>query len=975
MKALVENLIEHTENLYLEFKSQWYWTDKSAQVGDWGEFLKDFSALVNCCPEHVSSDKYLFIGIDETKEGVDRLIDTDINDIGYPTLEAFKEKIDEKLQKFFHFERDDVKSDYYEIRQDELNGKRIIYFVIKPVFSLMELKVDLRDKKRTEKKGNVFVRGLKSSGDPEVKNANPSMITSFKSECLLNVPDVFKERNIGKNVEKTIKSFLQKNQIFKESGSTKEKKWKEKILFEVYNLKSDFTSDIDFIYLFKDSNQTKTRDYLLENGYISDGSIKYVLIDDGLRKDISGISSKFKADKVYSLSEFALKHLYEDLLDEENFHDGQFKKQKQIQNFIEPSAVNSKDKSALVILNEWFSKSSNPLLVIKGYGGVGKTTLVKYFLDKIYWANRINSDSYRILFIDSKKIIDEISLEGNIDNLFYFYSAHAKINEFEKRLNQELLELSIDNGNLLIVVDGIDEVIAKLSNKFNVKKFISSIFENYLIGNEKTKIILTCRDYFWDANAEEGYNISKLNLSPFTEKLAKKFFSKEYEQNSKEFKSCMQYANQFKFESGDGEHVYIPYILDVIMDMVKQNRDLGEVSRDDIESSILNSSLTDDYFVGRICNREIEKLNNLSIDEQLMFFMKISVKYNGYIHDSNFSKIMPTNFDSEELENLFKGHPLISYDPNSKITSFKYDFFKEYFINLYLCNFLLSLDKSNFDQEVSDIICEFVKYNNSFSNRIAQRVDLTEELELLIIEVIEMCIDKIKRDQDFQSRKLISSLTCILLSCHEKLRGKLNVTESTQLIYDIFGKDLSYLSIINFFGEDKDKLVFDFRGREIHDAWFENYPFFWECKFDKDTSFISSTFKHLEPKNNITLPKIGDSLFVKCDTSGIAEIIKSSDQAQIEKDHSIRDDIKRIFRLFDNAGTFKEQKVEYIEKHSNAIILKKLVKKKIINPYKNPKKPRIKQYKISDNFYDIIKVLDQNGTNYELERVIKMIRD
>ncbi|HHX8698995.1 TPA: hypothetical protein ACVO4Y_004575, partial [Vibrio diabolicus] len=125
-------------------------------------------------------------------------------------------------------------------------------------------------------------------------------------------------------------------------------------------------------------NQTKTRDYLLENGYISDGSIKYVLIDDGLRKDISGISSKFKADKVYSLSEFALKHLYEDLLDEENFHDGQFKKQKQIQNFIEPSAVNSKDKSALVILNEWFSKSSNPLLVIKGYGGVGKTTLVKY---------------------------------------------------------------------------------------------------------------------------------------------------------------------------------------------------------------------------------------------------------------------------------------------------------------------------------------------------------------------------------------------------------------------------------------------------------------------------------------------------------------------------------------------------------------------------------------------------------------------
>ncbi|TOP98776.1 hypothetical protein, partial [Vibrio parahaemolyticus] len=73
---------------------------------------------------------------------------------------------------------------------------------------------------------------------------------------------------------------------------------------------------------------------------------------------------------------------------------------------------------------------------------------------------------------------------------------------------------------------------------------------------------------------------------------------------------------------------------------------------------------------------------------------------------------------------------------------------------------------------------------------------------------------------------------------------------------------------------------------------------------------------YLEPRNGVRIPKIHEKLFVKCDLSGIKEILKSSDDNHNKKENSIRSDIIKIFRLFDNGGTFKEQKKEYIEKHA-----------------------------------------------------------
>ncbi|RZP53731.1 hypothetical protein D8T48_22535, partial [Vibrio vulnificus] len=225
----------------------------------------------------------------------------------------------------------------------------------------------------------------------------------------------------------------------------------------------------------------------------------------------------------------------------------------------------------------------------------------------------------------------------------------------------------------------------------------------------------------------------------------------------------MEYANEFKFKTGEGnsnDYVYIPYTLDLISDMVRQNREFGEVNRNDIETKILNTNLTDDYFIGRICNREIEKLRNVDVDSQLLTFMKFSVIHRGHIHESNLDKLMAhiDVRDISEISEVFKGHTLISFDHESKTMSFKYDFFKEFFTNLYICYFLTTRDVKLYDDDMIRSISEHIKYNTSFTKRISSRIDFDDNLEIFIMDLIDINIRNLKSKEDILNRQVISGL-------------------------------------------------------------------------------------------------------------------------------------------------------------------------------------------------------------------------
>lgn len=611
-------------------------------------------------------------------------------------------------------------------------------------------------------------------------------------------------------------------------------------------------------------------------------------------------------------------------------------------------------------------------MVIKGYGGIGKTTLVKYFLDDLFNSNQNNNQSSKILFIDSKEILDEISKQSTVNNVYDFYNALAKEKNIEKKLGKELLELSVDNGNLLIVLDGIDEVIAKLVSKFDIENFINTIYNNYSLGNEKTKIIITCRDYFWNSNIATNYPIATLELEPFDKELASKFFKKQFPENSKEFEKCLKYANEFAI-SEQNKDIYIPYILDVIMDMVKQQKELGNINTNDIQTTLLNKELTNDYFVGRMCTREIPKLNNLGIDLQLQVFMNMAIDFDGVVSYESRKKLftgIQTTF-SETLVEKFKGHPLISYQNN--IFRFRYDFFREFFINLYVSKFFMKQDITIFSDSFKEIMIENIKYDNSFTKYICKRINFDEEFQLFTIGILENLITDLKEEESIETRRLISSILILLLVALRESDQKNDINAKTILLVDIFGENLEYLTLINLFGAEKNNYpIFNFEDKVIKNAWFDNYEYFWECRYNKNTCFEHSTFKYLEPRETIALPEIHDNFFSDCDITGIEEIIKNEKNKQEDKLEQLNKKLLKIFRHFEQSGAFKERKIDDTRKKCDTIILDKLINKHVIEVYRNPSRPTLKQYKITNEYHNILKILSQEGTCIEFERVLKL---
>ena len=66
MNLVVDDLLEKDENIWLEFKSFWYWNEGEDPQKGWGEFLKDFVAIFNTYSIGVDK-KYFIIGFNDSR--------------------------------------------------------------------------------------------------------------------------------------------------------------------------------------------------------------------------------------------------------------------------------------------------------------------------------------------------------------------------------------------------------------------------------------------------------------------------------------------------------------------------------------------------------------------------------------------------------------------------------------------------------------------------------------------------------------------------------------------------------------------------------------------------------------------------------------------------------------------------------------------------------------------------------------------
>lgn len=965
----IESFTATGETLTTEFKKTWYWTTKTKNnQKEWGEFLKDFSALFNVQSPDESKKHLIFGYDDDSKEFVDFHISDELAPELIKNTENLKEELTKKINKHFSTLPEDKNIDLpeidslFQINRFEYKGKQLLSISIDNSPYILEIKKDIVDKNATYRQSSVLIRKYRGKQDPE------NCIAGLRD--MKEILDVISERNMPTrniSINKYVNIFKSKH--LPSAIITKistEYTYSNGSCHEIYKLDSMF-GQVQFVYFSKYTRQNKTAKSLIESKHIE--NIKtIILVDNENRQGGSLDKPRIKAlfsntisnIEIYTLSEFSNQSLCNDLFEMNIFHQGRFN----IEDFVCPYTAKSEDKTADILLWEWFHATESPLMVLKGTGGIGKTTVVKHFLDQI---SKSKKNDCSVLFINSHEIINEIINNGKVDNIFDFYKALTKKKNVSNDINASQLELSIDNGQLIIAIDGIDEVISKLGEKFNKSEFIKTIFEKYSDNFAKAKILLTCRDYFWEDETDYNSKIKKIKLLPFDEKLTEEYFKKHFNEKDKQYKQAIELAKHFALNKND-EKSYIPYILDMIKDNLFGSNDEALIS----ETSLLNQNFINDIIIAKSCEREIKKLDNNSIDSQVNIFLDIATKYSGTVTKKQLKKILSKSTIRSTEKNIdkFFAHPLMRSNVDSTLAYFRYDFFNDHFKCLSIIKSIRDDHLENMDEYIKDIFTSDIQYGGFIERELLNRLKSEDISNDDIKGNIWMLIEVLKSDDmKIQDKKLVSSLFFFLLSLLELK----DINERTALMKEIFGisaQEIGNLCLFNIHSSSGTKPTFNFTGLTVDNSHLENYDCLSSCKFDEKTFFNNTQLlgKLVSGNINLSLDNFETS---NCNMTGILKHLSNKNSEKID----LKSKILKCISLFWFNSEFKVMTKEEIErkmKKDNQTLVK-LIELNVIKRtrFTDKKKRNQNSYEISKEFSNLRKVMEENNSCLELENIIK----
>lgn len=658
-----------------------------------------------------------------------------------------------------------------------------------------------------------------------------------------------------------------------------------------------------YLYLYEGVIQIKTLRHLQEN-HPKIFNEKNLVIFIPIEKQIKNaeirkknIQEKFKPISLFYIDEFIRQHCTPKVILEDD------SKYLNISNFISP-ILKKEHKEVENFYHNWYEKSEEPILVLKGGGGIGKTTLAQYFADITI---SLYSNPY-ILFIDSIQIKDNLLKSKNRHNLnlYNFYEALFEITDnIEDKLSEELFKINIDAGNILIIIDGLDEVISKIPN-FNVNEFINSIKESTNeLGNGK--IIITCRTYFWDKNDFPDNDFSIIELEPFNERQAQDFFSKSFKNEVSKIKRSLRLANGFKYPGTEKENIYHPYVLDIIRSIIETDTSNFEFDFEFIDSIYLKQNNKNDYIVFKVCDRERRRVGQISVDEQISFFIHFAVKKRGIINITNFKNELEESLE-RTIDNVnveaFKSHPFLKFDDN---VLFKYDFLSDLFKSIYI-NTFFNFESSNFKitKYFMDIINENCWFGSALNNDIVNRVQHWNDDDVLLISDIINQLENSDNEKGSVKKKTIANILNLCLSINHKFKPN-NVDSNTELLVNLFGKGQNKLENIHLININSDQNVrFNFANLEIHNSTIDNYSSFWKCNFNENTRFIKCELFNIKLKEkDTTINKLN---FIDCTfDSNIESSLKSVDSLSKSKKENLMSFLLDFFHLFVSNGKLGRQ--------------------------------------------------------------------
>ena len=765
---------------------------------------------------------------------------------------------------------------------------------------------------------------------------------------------------------------------------------KKRIYYEYFKVELDLNIEIYFLFVGKKLNATQTFKHFLENNELpplgltictphviskktGDKVERAENISENFKKQLNIISKRH--DYKYNV-------IYIDDYIWENCLDLSFRKDKfivpVISYFIDQNLYYlSKENETHKLINkglsiqffqekfqrEAYAKYSNPISIILASGGMGKTTLCDYL------ANMINQlDKKKSIYIICNELLSKLDNPNiEIRNINDLFSAYATTNKslYNSLLEPNNLELNVSCGNIIIIIDGLDELESALAERFHLNSFLDSIIEiDKYFGC--CNLIITSRDFHENKYLKkEGLDI--YYLKGFENKHVEQYFTKRFQNRREVVRSAIDFVKNTNIKIQDH---YMPLFLNLIGDIIERE-DGSPAESLSLSNDYLNSQEPFDYLILRLIEREIDKQNlGISINQFIELLFDIVVEHHGKMSLNNFKDYVDIclpcsdiECTKDELYTKYYINPLLKIEDN--FIKIKYDALISLLRIRYLQN---CLRRKQFNTHIVPILAEGYKGQSFFIQELS-RSDNPEIPEFDSVQsLLSFLITELKstkRPQDIeQVRQAISSVLYLAFSVFKTYDKK----DRTDLLLKLYNSDANSIRYLFIYGTF---YPLDFSQITVHDSKFDGFTNLFLSDFpSKKTVFYYSIFKGTDTEEGFKIPKhVFDST---CNlTSGLLNTIDTHEKEKSRIFILLKNDIRKFFRSFVESNSFRKKSLNKITSSFSSrlsrkdfleaclkenIILRETIKHKDI-------------FVVSNKYYSsILQLLNQNNLDGKLEK-------
>ena len=317
------------------------------------------------------------------------------------------------------------------------------------------------------------------------------------------------------------------------------------------------------------------------------------------------------------------------------------------------------------------------IVLLSGAGGAGKTHFARFLNDKL------QNNGQEVFFL-SAKLISTVASETTIASLYDAYAVCQKASGQNTEVSQEIFNLRFLVDSPTIIVDGLEEIVTMLGDRFSVGAFFEDCLRmSHEVANGR--IIITSRE--GQLPSEISDFVYEYELQLFDENQSNDFFRRYFPHDSARANLAFRIAKEISTEG----RIILPLICLLIAIDIENAADIHELQAQ-LDRGEFKALKNIETFIKRMIKREDKLGVSWPVDETMTALAELAVlRVNGPLDfeltRNKLTSILGSGFSLDSrIDDAIKNFVLFDYNNKTNSLTFKYDFVRTIFLAEFIAN-------------------------------------------------------------------------------------------------------------------------------------------------------------------------------------------------------------------------------------------------------------------------------------------------